>query len=183
MVLDVIRGYLSVAEGLTDISVQRAKAVADLLLSQSSAAADKSSEQISALAEDLVKQSQTNRDLLIGLIRTEVDRTVGRMGFVREEELAAVRSHVQRLEAQIKALQLGATGASNFAARSAGEAAARTLKPAADVMSKVSAVAQPAKAPAPPPAKKSAARKTTVSKSAATKPPAASAQPDKASDG
>src|SRR6188474_696660 len=87
MVLDVIRGYLSVAEGLTDISVQRARTVAEALLTHGSAAADRSSEQISALAEDLMKQSQTNRDLMIGLIRTEVDRTVGRMGFVREEEL------------------------------------------------------------------------------------------------
>lgn len=30
-----------------------------------------------------------------GLVKTEVDRAVGRMGFVREEELAAVRRHVQ----------------------------------------------------------------------------------------
>ncbi len=132
MVLDVMRGYISVAGGLTDISVQRAKQMAEMVLSRSTEAADRSSEQIQELAEDLVKQSQTNRDLLIGLIRTEVDRTVGRMGFVREEELAAVRNHVQRLEAQLKALQAGAT--------EKGTQAARTLTGAAGaVASKVSA--------------------------------------------
>jgi nucleoid-associated protein YgaU len=39
--------------------------------------------------------------MLVGLIRTEVDRAAGRLGFVREEELAAVRRHVARLETQL----------------------------------------------------------------------------------
>jgi polyhydroxyalkanoate synthesis regulator phasin len=140
MVFDVSRGYLSVAEGLTDISIQRARVLAESVVTHSSFAADKSSEQISAVAEDLMKQSQTNRDLLIGLIRTEIDRTVGRMGFVREEELAAVRSHVHRLEAQIKALQSGASGV-----------AAMSMRPAAGVVAKVTGPSRSsAPAPAPP---------------------------------
>ncbi len=32
------------------------------------------------------------------MIRTEVDRAVGRLGFVREDELAALRARVERLE-------------------------------------------------------------------------------------
>jgi polyhydroxyalkanoate synthesis regulator phasin len=119
MVLQVIRGYLAVAEGISDVTRRRLLDLAEGLLMQGGEAADRSGEQMAALAEDLVKQSQENKDLLIGLVRTEVDRTVGRMGFVREEELAAVRNHVARLEAQLRAMPSGAAGAGSQAARAA----------------------------------------------------------------
>jgi len=44
-------------------------------------------------------QSKTNRDLLIGLIRSEVDKAIGRVSFVREDELAALRARVEKIEA------------------------------------------------------------------------------------
>lgn len=47
--------------------------------------------------------------MLLGLIRAEVDRAVGRMGFVREDELAALRRHVQRLEQQLFDLKSGSS--------------------------------------------------------------------------
>jgi hypothetical protein len=56
---------------------------------------------VQELADELLETSKQNRELLTGLIRTEVDRSAGRMGFVREEELAAVRRHIARLENQI----------------------------------------------------------------------------------
>jgi hypothetical protein len=43
--------------------------------------------------------------MLVSMIRSEVDRAVGRMGFVREDELAALRRHVQRLEQQLDELR------------------------------------------------------------------------------
>lgn len=180
MVLDVMRGYLQVAGGLTDISVQRARDLADSLLSRSSDAAERSTEQITALADDLVKQSQNNRDILIGIVRTEIDRSVGRMGFVREEELAAVRNHVQRLEAQLKALQSGATDAGTTAARSASGAAVRTIAGAAEMATKVvptrrsePEVASDAPLAAetaaqPPAATKTAAKRATAKRAPAT---------------
>ena len=57
--------------------------------------------QVQELADDLMATSKGNRDLLTGMIRTEVDKAVGRMGFVREDELAALRRHVQRLESEL----------------------------------------------------------------------------------
>ena len=33
------------------------------------------------IAEDLMEQSKTNRELVVGLVRTEVERAVGRIGF------------------------------------------------------------------------------------------------------
>jgi len=41
--------------------------------------------------------------MLVSLIRTEVDKAVGRMGFVREDELAALRARVDGLEAKLRA--------------------------------------------------------------------------------
>lgn len=53
--------------------------------------------------------------MLIGLIRTEVDRTVGRMGFVREDELAALRRQVQRLEEELRAHESAGHGSDGAA--------------------------------------------------------------------
>jgi hypothetical protein len=61
--------------------------------------------QVQELADELVATSKGNRDLLSGMIRTEVDKAVGRMGFVREDELAALRRHVQRLESEMSELR------------------------------------------------------------------------------
>jgi hypothetical protein len=52
-------------------------------------------------------QSKTNRDLLIGLIRTEVDKAIGRVGFVREDELAALRARVEKMESLITSVESG----------------------------------------------------------------------------
>ncbi len=100
--LDVLRGYIQVAGGLGEITVQRARVLAEALVSQSMEFSNASQEQVQTLTDELVESAQTNRDLLTGLVRTEVDRTVGRMGFVREEELAAVRQHLNRLEDQVR---------------------------------------------------------------------------------
>lgn len=61
--------------------------------------------QVQELADELVATSKENRDLLTGMIRSEVDKAVGRMGFVREDELAALRRHVQRLESDLGELR------------------------------------------------------------------------------
>lgn len=62
---------------------------------------------LSSLAGELAGSSRDNRDMLAGLVRTEVERVAGRMGYVREDELAALRAQVQRLQAQVDALTGG----------------------------------------------------------------------------
>lgn len=117
--LDAIKGYVELATGLTEVTVKRAQEAAQSLVSQSMAllntdavpdvpgkdqavdAAKTAATSVQELADELLETSKQNRELLTGLIRTEVDRTAGRMGFVREEELAAVRRHIARLENQI----------------------------------------------------------------------------------
>lgn len=106
--LDDLRGYLQLATGLTEVTANRAKEAAMSLVGQGFSLSTKAPDvvgQVQELADDLVSTSKTNRELLVSMIRSEVDKAVGRMGFVREDELAALRRHVQRLEQQIDELR------------------------------------------------------------------------------
>ena len=114
MVLDDLRNYLQMASGLTEATASKAKEVVTGLVSTGMSLSTKAIPapemmgQVQELADDLVATSRNNREMLVGMIRAEVDRAVGRMGFVREDELAALRRHVQRLEAQLNGLQMAA---------------------------------------------------------------------------
>jgi hypothetical protein len=109
--LDALRGYVQLATGLTEVAVTKAREAASAVLSQGvpqvpdpDAAVDAAkgaATQVQGLADGLLEASAQNREMLVGLVRTEVDRAAGRLGFVREEELAAVRRHVSRLESQL----------------------------------------------------------------------------------
>ena len=157
-VLEALKGYVQLATGLTEVTVAKAREVASALVSQglevtgavpvpgkdqAASAATAAAGQVAKLADDLVETSEQNRELLVGLVRTEVDRAAGRMGFVREEELAAVRRHVSRLEsslAEVRA-QIGAAAAPEPAA-------------ASDAAEPEPAAASDAAEPAPRPRKK-----------------------------
>jgi hypothetical protein len=116
-VLDALRGYLQLANGLTDVTKQRALAAARQLIDQggevlgdavSSTMSGKGvgggvTRQVSSLAEDLLATSRTNRDLLLGIVRTEIDRAVAAMGLVSAEDLEAMARKVERLERQLDA--------------------------------------------------------------------------------
>lgn len=102
--LDDIRGYLQMASGLTEVTAAKAREIAMALVGQGMNLGTKAPDvvgQVQELADDLMATSKDNRDLLTNMIRSEVDKAVGRMGFVREDELAALRRHVQRLENEL----------------------------------------------------------------------------------
>lgn len=113
--LDDLRNYLQMASGLTEATTTKAKEVVTGListgistgmsLSSKAGPAPEMMGQVQELADDLVATSRNNRDMLTAMIRSEVDKAVGRMGFVREDELAALRRHVQRLEQQVAELR------------------------------------------------------------------------------
>ena len=107
---DDVRGYLQLATGLTEVTANKAKEVAMSLVGRGFTLSTKAPDvvgQVQELADDLVATSKNNRELLVSMIRSEVDRAVGRMGFVREDELAALRRHVQRLEQQLDEMRGG----------------------------------------------------------------------------
>ncbi len=190
--IDALKSYLQLASGMAEVSAAKAKETAATLVSQGPSAAagmtpDQISAQLQAVAEDLLEQSKTNREILVGLVKTEVDRAVGRMGFVREEELAAVRRHVQRLEAQVgsrsgqavevagTAVTAAMTAASTAAdsALSAGKSAATAARSGAKVATDAAPTSsEPKTAAKKAPAKKPAAKKAPAKKPAAKKAPA-----------
>lgn len=161
---------MQLAAGLVESTTEKAMETASNLVSHASEAGSKGPEavtaQVQGIAEDLIEQSRTNRELMVGLVRTEVERTVGRMGFVREEELAAVRKHVERLERQLnergdQAAEVAKTGVT--VAASAVPAAAKATARATDTAMKAATgtartAARTAKSAAP---KKAPAKKTT----------------------
>ena len=191
--IETFKNYMQLAAGLLESTSERAKDSASTLISQGVEATSKGPEVVSAqvqgIAEDLIEQSRVNRELLVGLVRTEVERSVGRMGFVREEELAAVRKHVERLERQLNQRGDQAAGAANLAVATAASAvpaatkaaakatggAMKASKAAASAARGATAASTPEPAPSRPAAKKAPAKKTTAkkpAKKAAKKAPA-----------
>jgi hypothetical protein len=93
-VLDALRGYVQLATGLTEVTVSKAREAAAALLAQgldltsvpdvpgkdsAVSAATVAASQVQGLADDLLETSKQNRELLTGLVRTEVDRAAGRL--------------------------------------------------------------------------------------------------------
>ena len=94
--LDALKPYLQMASGLVEVSAAKAAEFAQSLLSQGSAASVDVNERMSALADLGISP-----DDFRALVRDEVDRMVSRLGFVREDELATLRRHVDDLEQQL----------------------------------------------------------------------------------
>ena len=107
--LSTLRNYLEMATGLTEATAAKAMEVAGSLIAQGMSLGTKQpadmASSVAQAADDLMAQSKTNRDLLIGLIRTEVDKAIGRVGFVREDELAALRARVEKVESQLTTVE------------------------------------------------------------------------------
>ncbi len=182
--IDALRSYLQLASGLAEVSAAKAKEAAATLAAQGpdTPSPEALTVGLQTIAEDLVEQSRTNTDILVGLVKTEVDRAVGRMGFVREEELAAVRRHVQRLEAQLgnrSGQAVGAAGSAVNAATVGARSAAATAKTAANAAAsaartapKIATKSASSPADAAPVTPKPAAKKAPAKKAATKKAPA-----------
>lgn len=110
MVLDGLRGYLQLATGLTDVTRERARAAARSLVAQGGAGVDAVvpapvKSQVTTLTEDLLATSKANRDLLVHVVRGEVERSVARLGLVSKADLDAERRRADRLEAKVRELE------------------------------------------------------------------------------
>jgi polyhydroxyalkanoate synthesis regulator phasin len=172
MVMDALRGYVQLANGLTEVTRQRAQAAAKALLQQTGA--DKMTTKVTDLADEIVATSKSNRQLLQAIVANEVEGAVARLGFVRAEEVAALTRRVKVLETEL--------------AEARAEADAPPVDddwdeevpvPASEVPAPVPAQKVPAKkvpakkVPAKKvPAKKAVAKKAAIKKVAAKKAPA-----------
>jgi polyhydroxyalkanoate synthesis regulator phasin len=100
-VKDAITGYLALATGLTEVTKQRATGAVKALVAQGEATAG----QVQSLADDLVAQSKSNREAVAALVRYEVDKALGRVGFVSKEEVDGLKTRIKTLESQLREAQ------------------------------------------------------------------------------
>ncbi len=110
MTLDGLRGYLQLATGVTEVTRERATAMARALLAQGESSIGTVlpgplRSQVAALTEDLVATSRANRDLLVMVVRAEVERSVTRLGLVAAEDLDAANRRARGLEARVSELE------------------------------------------------------------------------------
>jgi len=106
--MDGLRSYIQVATGLTEVTATKAREIVSSLLSQGLTLSTRAPEvigQVQSMADDLMSTGKDNREMLVGLIRSEVDRAVARIGVVREDELAALRRQVERLQAEVESMK------------------------------------------------------------------------------
>ena len=168
MVMDALRGYVQLANGLTEVTRQKAQAAAKALLQQTGADALTSglTTKMSDLTDEIVATSKSNRQLLQAIVTNEVEGAVARLGFVRSEEVAALTRRVQTLEGELAEARAAAAPARTAAAAHA--APAQTAPVQKTVAKKVAAKKVAAKKVA----KKAPAKKAAAKKSAAKKAPA-----------
>ena len=152
MVLDGLRGYIQLASGLTDVTRARAQAAAKALVAQGEAVVPPPMRaQVSSLTDDLLATSRANRDLLVSLVRTEVERSVARLGLVAAHELEAAARLIRALEGRVEELEQELLRAQPAAKKSTTRKST-TKKAAKKATTKKST------------AKKSTAKKTTAKK-------------------
>jgi len=101
MALEGLRGYLVLASGLTEVSRQRAREVAQSFVSSTSGldqAIRPLGKQAQQITEDLIATGRSNRDLLLELIRGEVERGIAVLGIPTHQEVARLERRVARVE-------------------------------------------------------------------------------------
>jgi polyhydroxyalkanoate synthesis regulator phasin len=135
-VKDAIKGYLSLATGITEVTRQRARTAAKALVAQGEATAG----QVQSLTDDLVAQSKANREAVVALVRFEVDKTLGRVGLVGKDEVDALQARIKVLEGELRKVRT-----------SEPAKPAATKAPAKAPAKKAAAKKAPAKAPADAP--------------------------------
>lgn len=129
MVKDALRGYLSLASGLSEVTASRARAAARALVEQGEATAG----QVSSLAEDLVTTSRRNRESIAVLVRHEVEQAVRRLGLASASDNDDLTRRVRQLERTVRELsaqvdKLGRSSSSTDARRPASTGK-RTTRP------------------------------------------------------
>ena len=166
---DAWRSYLELAYGLGKTSRKKAeKAVRDLVGKSNAKASE-----LQGMVEDLLAAGSANRDAVVELVRTEMDKSLNRVGLAKAEELTALRERVAELEATVAASPAAsASVAAAVAAPVATAAAKKTATAKKTVAKKAPAAASSESAPAKKAPAKKAAAKTTAKKAVAKKAPA-----------
>src|SRR3954447_18817544 len=101
MVREALRGYVTLANGLTEVTAGRARAAAKALAEQGEATAG----QVLALAGDLINTSRRNREALVLLVRNEVEQAVKRLGVAPSGDVEELTRRLRELERSVRELR------------------------------------------------------------------------------
>jgi polyhydroxyalkanoate synthesis regulator phasin len=128
MALETLRGYLALAGGLTEVTRAKAVAQAKALLEDDSLApivegGQRAQAQVQTLAEEILAAGRANRELLKGVVRAEVERAVGAVGIAGQDDVAALRASMDRMERRLAVLE-----SKDAAATASGRVSASTNK-------------------------------------------------------
>ena len=179
MVLDGLRGYLQLANGLTDVTRERAMAAARTLAAQGASVnvfvPGPVRSQVSSLTDDLLATSRMNRDLLLNLVRGEVERSVARLGLVSSQELDAANRRSRGLEVRVTELEASLLDSSAAPKPAAKKAAAKKATAKKATAKKATAKKATAKKASPAPAASPAASTAPAAPAAPTAPGASGA--------
>lgn len=144
---DALKNYLALASGLTEVGRQRAVAAAKALVAQGEATA----EQVQSLADDLVDTSKNNREMVVALVRNEVEKALSRLGVATADTVQELTQRLHSLETSLRAASDG--GDDKPAAKAAPAKKAPAAKKPVNV-AKPAAKKTPAKKAPAKPAKK-----------------------------
>jgi hypothetical protein len=175
MVVEGLRGYVQAVAGLSEVTRQRARELAQALLTSTQGGLPPGAAalpgQVSGLAEDILATARGNRSLLLDLVRTEVDRSIGALGMTPPAEVDRMRQRIVTLERRIEELEAGGRGARPEAAsrRAPTTAAARAAQKAAARKTAARTAAAGRAAAGKTTAGKTTAGKTTAGKTTAGK--------------
>jgi polyhydroxyalkanoate synthesis regulator phasin len=169
MVREALTGYWSLVSGLTEVTVERARAAAKALVAQG----DATREQVGGLAQEIAETSRANREALIKLVRYETERAAGRLGFAGSDEVSRLQGRVRDLERSIADLRAASEPAAPAKATPA-EAPPKAAKAPANAGNAPAKAAKATKATKAGSAKKATPRKRTAAATGADGPGSAS---------
>jgi len=121
MVVEAVQNYVNMVNGLSKMTRDRALATARALLAHAGLedVANDASERVSKLAEEIMVASRANRELVENLVAAEVDKAAGRWGFVRTEDVDALREEIAELRLSLARATVDASSARPGTARKA----------------------------------------------------------------
>jgi polyhydroxyalkanoate synthesis regulator phasin len=170
-------GYSALAEafgaaidGASRMTRTRAKQLAERLLNQAGLdnvdlgeAASEAGARINQLAEEIIAARKANQALLQRTITAELEKSLGRLGLARADEVSALRDEIARLRADVAGLKTAAPTAAKTTAKKTTAKNATAKKTTAKKATSKKATANT------PPVKKTSAKRTPATKTTARK--------------
>jgi len=129
--LEELKPYLAMANGLTEMARQQATEAARQLIAQGMVLAARGTAtdaDVSEVADELMETVRANREALQEMVDDSVQAAMGALGFAHVDEVAAIRKHVDRLEAQLASLRDEVSAMKERVAPAGADAPAQPVK-------------------------------------------------------